>query len=62
MPTDTERLAFLEEKIRKSRTGVSLDWVPSEEGDPSGFRFMRHHYIGGPKKTLRDAIDAEMEK
>jgi hypothetical protein len=65
MPTDTERLDFIETITRKrSITGVSFDWIPSVDGERSGFRFMRRHYIGGAKATLRDTIDAEiaMEK
>ena len=55
--TDTERLAFLEHMARKSHTGISLDWILSVEGERSGFRFMRRHYIGEPCRTMREAID-----
>ena len=57
---DAERLEWLEREARKSRTGISFDWVPTCEGEPSGFRFMRRHFIGEPAKTLRDAIDRVM--
>lgn len=58
--TDTELLNWLETQAKKSRTGVSLDWVPACYGDPSGFRFMRMHFIGDPKKSLRGAIELAM--
>lgn len=54
---DAERIAFLEVMARKSQTGISLDWVPSVEGEPSGFRFIRKFHIGKPCKTVREAID-----
>jgi len=57
---DAERIDWLEQQARKSRTGISFDWVPSCEGDPSGFRFMRRHFIGEQAKTLRQAIDKVM--
>ena len=57
---DAERLEWLEREARKSRTGISFDWVPTCEGEPSGFRFMRRHFIAEPAKTLRDAIDRVM--
>jgi len=60
--TDKERIDWLEAQSRKSPTGISFDWIPSVEGEPSGFRFMRKHHIGEPLKTLRGAIDKEMEK
>jgi hypothetical protein len=55
--TADEMLDFLEQAARKSRTGISFDWVPSVEGEPSGFRFMRRHHIGEPCKTLRQAVE-----
>lgn len=48
---------FLEQEARRSRTGISFDWVPTCEGEPSGYRFMRHHHVGQPTKTLRKAIE-----
>jgi hypothetical protein len=55
--TDAERLDWLEHAARKSYTGISFDWIPSVEGEPSGFRFMRRHFIGDAAKSLRAAID-----
>lgn len=57
---EEDRLDWLEQQARKSRTGISFDWVPTCEGEPSGFRFMRRHFVGEPAKTLRDAIDRVM--
>lgn len=54
--TDTEMMDWLEKQARKSQTGISFDWVPSVDGEHSGFRFMRRHFIGDQKKTLRSAI------
>jgi hypothetical protein len=54
---DKERLDWLESQTKKSPTGISFDWVPSCEGDPSGFRFMRRFFIGSPAHKLREAID-----
>jgi hypothetical protein len=59
-PTDTDLLNWLEDQTKKSRTGISFDWVPRHEGEPSGFRFMRKHFISDPKKTLRGAIELAM--
>lgn len=56
--SDSEILDWLERATRKSRTGISFDWVPSVEGEPSGFRFMRRFVIGEARKTLRSAIAA----
>jgi hypothetical protein len=55
--TDTERLDWLEQQARKSRTGISFDWVPSVDGEASGFRFMRKFFIGEAKTNIRSAID-----
>lgn len=57
MLTDKERLDWLEEQAKKSYTGISFDWIPAVEGERSGFRFMRKHFIGEQAKTLREAID-----
>lgn len=54
---DKGRLDFLERASRKSPTGVTFDYVGATEDGPSGWRFMRHHFIGEQKKTLRQAID-----
>jgi len=51
-------LDWLEKNARTSPTGISFDWIPSVEGESSGFRFMRRHFIGGAKKSLRAAIEA----
>jgi|GEM_PF-2845112 len=59
-PTAEQMLDWLEARTRKSQTGISFDWVPSVEGEPSGFRFMRRHHIGDPHKSLRQAITSEM--
>jgi hypothetical protein len=57
MRADGSRLDWLEAAAKRSRTGISFDWVPSVEGEPSGFRFMRRHFIGEACQTLRSAID-----
>lgn len=49
---------WIETQAKESRTGISFDWIPSVEGEPSGWRFMRHHFIGEPRKSLVDAIEA----
>jgi len=54
---DSEMIDWLEKQARKSPTGISFDWIPSVEGERSGFRFMRFHFIGEPKQTLRSAIE-----
>lgn len=54
--TDTEIVDWLEKQARQSSTGISFDWIPSVEGERSGFRFMRRHFIGEQKETLRSAI------
>lgn len=59
--SDTELLDWLERAARNSYTGISFDWVPKVEDEPSGFRFMRRHMIGEPAKTLRAAILGAME-
>lgn len=53
---DAKLLDFAEETARKSRTGISFDWVPAVMGAPGGFRAMRRAMIGEPAKTLRGAI------
>lgn len=57
---DTEILDWLEQAARRSSTGISFDWIPSVEGEPSGFRFMRRFFIGEPRRTLRSAIEASV--
>jgi hypothetical protein len=58
--TDEELWAWLEKQARESRTGISFDYIPSVEGEPSGWRFMRLHFIGQPKKSLRAAVEHSM--
>jgi hypothetical protein len=58
---DDERFAWLEQMAKQSRTGISFDWIPPVEGEPSGWRFMRHHFIGDARQSLREAIDAAMQ-
>ena len=60
MPTDAERLDFIEQSIQRSRTGVSFDKIPSVDGERSGYRMMTVHNIREPKSNLRAAIDAAM--
>lgn len=55
---DKDRLDWLEQAARKSRSGISFDHIPSVEGERSGFRFMRKFFIGDARDTLRSAIDA----
>lgn len=47
---------WMEKIAQESRTGISFDHVPKCEDDPKGFRFMRHHFISEPKKTIIEAI------
>lgn len=54
-----DAFAWLQEQVKKSRTGVSFDFVPRCEEDPSGFRFMRRGYISAPHKTILDAIESQ---
>lgn len=58
---DSTRLDWLEKQARASRTGISFDYVPSVDGEPSGWRYMHRHFIGDPKKSLRRAIDFVMK-
>ena len=60
MATDTERLDWLEKTAKKSLTGISFDWVPSVDGERSGFRYMRKFFIGEAKTDIRQAIDTAM--
>ena len=59
--TDAEIFAWLEGQAKESRTGISFDWVPTCEGEPSGWRFMRRHFISEPHKSLRQAIASAMD-
>ena len=56
-PRDTQRLNFLEQQARVSRTGISLDYAPAMEGEPGGYRFMRYRKLYSRKKNAREAID-----
>lgn len=55
MPTDAERIEFLEQWSKQSRTGVSLDWSPED-----GYRVMTFHKLDGGQGNVRAAIDAAM--
>lgn len=55
MPSDKERIEFLEKWAKDSRTGVSLEWSPEE-----GYRVMTFHKVDRGQLTARDAIDAAM--
>lgn len=60
--TDSQRIDWLEAQATKSHTGISLDKIPPCEGQPGGFRFMRHHHIGEPRKSVREAIDIHIQQ
>jgi hypothetical protein len=62
MPTDTERLDFIEMLAKRSQTGISFDWIPSVEGARSGYRMMSRHYIRPVKANIRLSIDDAMGK
>ncbi len=55
MPTDAERIDFLAEWSRRSRTGVSVEWSPEDQ-----FRLMTFHQIDAGQPNIREAIDAAM--
>lgn len=60
---DKRRLDWLEIQAKQSKTGISFDWCRyAEEGQvlEHGFRFMRRHFLGERKLTLRAAIDAAL--
>ena len=59
--TDGEIFVWLEAQAKESSTGISFDWVPPCEGEPSGWRFMRHHFISEPHKSIRQAIISAMD-
>lgn len=56
-PRDTQRLDFLEQQARVSRTGISIDYAQSAEEEQGGYRFMRFHKLYNRKKNIREAID-----
>lgn len=51
--TDKEMLDWLEEQAKKSKTGITFEYLPGR-----GFRFMRRHYLSEHCKDLRSAIKA----
>jgi DUF1365 family protein len=51
--TDAERLEFIANWAKRSRTGVSIEWTPED-----GFSFMTFHKVDRGQSNLRDAIDA----
>lgn len=54
---DTQRLDFLEQQTRISRTGISFDYALSQGQEDGGYRFMRYHKLHSRKKNIREAID-----
>lgn len=59
---DSERLDWIQEQTKQSRSGVGFDWRPdyAEEGqvlEMKGWRFMRHCFLGARKPNIREAID-----
>lgn len=58
--TDIDRLNFLEETARLSRTGVSFDWDGTAA--TSGYRFMSRHNIGQPQVSIRKCIDTAINE
>lgn len=62
---DAERIEWLEDQTKKSRTGISFDYHRyAEDGYvvDHGYRFMRRHFVSGFKDSLRTAIDAAMQE
>lgn len=60
--TDADRLKFLEETARTSRTGISFDWSGSIENVMGGYRFMSRHNVGKPHNSIREAIDTAINE
>lgn len=60
MPTDKERLDFLERRAKLSRTGITFEWFGDKPN--TGFRFLSYHHIGDPKKSVRDTIDGAINE
>lgn len=54
---DTERLNWLENESKASKTGVTIEYLPRAFLDEGGWRIMRKHFIGQTGGNLRDAID-----
>jgi hypothetical protein len=59
--TDSEILDFLFKEAKNSYSGVTLQFVPTVEGERGGYRAMRMHKIVGPKDTPREAVLALMQ-
>lgn len=62
---DAERIEWLEDQTKKSRTGISFDYHRYVEDGyvvDHGYRFMRRHFVSGFKDSLRKAIDAAMQE
>lgn len=62
---DAERIEWLEEQTKKSRTGISFDYHRHVEDGyviEHGYRFMRRHFASGFKDSLRKAIDSAMQE
>ena len=55
---DAERLDTIEKLARQSRTGISFDYIPSTDGERSGFRLTTRHNIREAHDSIRMAIDA----
>lgn len=58
--TDIDRLNFLEETARLSRTGISFDW--HNNGSENGYRFIHRHYTGTVHNSIRKAIDTTINE
>lgn len=56
MITDKDRLDFIEERARLSRTGVVFVW----KGGDVGYKYTEHRHIGYECINVREAIDAEI--
>ena len=52
---DKARIDRIEQETRGSHTGVGFDYL--KRGEERGYRFMRHHYLGERRPTLREVID-----
>ena len=62
---DAARLDWLEQEVKSSRTGVSINYSKlTEEGYvvEQGYRVIRFHNAGEFHKTSRSAIDAAMKE
>lgn len=57
---DALRLDWLQRRAQTSYTGVSFDHRKTLEGEPGGYRFMSHHYLGERHPSIRGAIDSEL--